>query len=364
MGDIIKNCPWCKKNYILEDNTYSYGCPLVECPSCNKKIWVKDRREIAISGVRLLDRIPLEPIDVCGIVLGGYILSSIFLYGFDWLALVIGGFFFAYSLYDQIKAFSKYEEKKAVIEEETKRSYNRLSHIDYALDLKKAGYKVPQKFLQENKTKGETTIRKGNEDTQEKRDESIEEYLLRLVNRYNSKEDDEYIVSMMSNCPLLTKEQGRLFLGIIIENHFNGKAKALDSFDKLIKYWLEEIANDSGTDKALRYGNISIVAGFLCGTLYPNNIVSLEESDSLSQKYRDLCRKYMENDRKITESTPKETHTTVTPLEETDLYKENSITVNISDDVVKQLRNLKSLYDDEILTEEEYQEKKAQILGR
>ena len=94
------------------------------------------------------------------------------------------------------------------------------------------------------------------------------------------------------------------------------------------------------------------------------NIVSLEESEYLSKKYSDLFRKYMENDRKITESTPKETHTTVTPLEETDLYKENSITVNISDDVVKQLRNLKSLYDDEILTEEEYQEKKAQILGK
>lgn len=354
MGDILKNCPWCKKQYLLKDDTYSYGCPLIECPSCKNRIWVKDRREIAISGVKLLDRTPLVPFDIGGIVLGGYILSSIFLYGFDWLALVLGGLFFAYSLYDQIKAFSKYEKKKAVIEEETKKSYNRLSHIDYALDLKKAGYKVPKKFLEENKAAAEPVIRKENKDTQEKRNESIEEYLLRLVNKYNSKEDDEYIASMMSNWPLLTKEQGRLFLGIIIENHFNGKAKALEAFDKLIKFWLEEIANDSYSDKFIRYGDIEIVTGYLCGALYPNNVVTLEESDNLSKKYGNLCNEYMENDRKTNESMS----------EENTSSNDNSISVDITDDVVKQLRNLKSLYDVEILTEEEYQEKKAQILGK
>lgn len=65
---------------------------------------------------------------------------------------------------------------------------------------------------------------------------------------------------------------------------------------------------------------------------------------------------------------PEETHTLVDieliPLEETTSSEEKSISVDISDEVVKQLRNLKSLYDDEILTEEEYQEKKAQILGK
>ena len=64
---------------------------------------------------------------------------------------------------------------------------------------------------------------------------------------------------------------------------------------------------------------------------------------------------------------PEETHTLVDieliPLEETTSSEEKSISVDISDEVVKQLRNLKSLYD-EILTEEEYQEKKAQILGK
>ena len=65
---------------------------------------------------------------------------------------------------------------------------------------------------------------------------------------------------------------------------------------------------------------------------------------------------------------PEERHTLVDieliPLEETTSSEEKSISVDISDEVVKQLRNLKSLYDDEILTEEEYQEKKAQILGK
>ena len=357
MGDIIKNCPWCKKNYILEDNTYSYGCPLVECPSCNNKIWVKDRREIAISGVRLLDRIPLEPINVAGMIFGGcciYHGSLEGINGISWPYLIIGVAIVGYFLYAQIKAFAKYNEKKEIISKETEKSYSRLSNIDYALSLKKAGYKVPRKFLQKNKPNVEPEIRK----------ENIKEYLLDLANKYYSNENDAYIASMMANCPMLTEEQGKLFLGVIIANHTNGKAKALEAFDKLIKYWIDEITNGSYSDKFMRYSTISIVVGFLSGALYPNNIVSLEESDYLSKKYGDLCRKYMENDRKITESTPKETHTMVTPLEETDLYKENSITVNISDDVVKQLRNLKSLYDDEILTEEEYQEKKAQILGR
>ena len=54
----------------------------------------------------------------------------------------------------------------------------------------------------------------------------------------------------------------------------------------------------------------------------------------------------------------------VTPVSETRQYKSGAIPVDLSDDVVKQLRNLKSLYDEGILTEEEYQDKRNQILGK
>lgn len=122
-------------------------------------------------------------------------------------------------------------------------------------------------------------------------EENIEHYLLGKEKENHIPENDGYVEDMMNNCfsRTVTREQCYMFIGIIVINYYEGKVKALDAFDKLVKYWFVEVLKSSGSsdEKFKQYMTVSLNVSFFCGVLYSNHLVTKEESDALSQIYAD-----------------------------------------------------------------------------
>lgn len=118
------------------------------------------------------------------------------------------------------------------------------------------------------------------------KDQDIEVFLTGLVNGRKEKGNDKYIDYMIQNCHYLKKEHATAFCGVLVANDLYGKDTALDLMDKLFMKWInsETVESIHGPVE----GWMSHTIAFLCGVLYPNEIVTKDESDQLSEYYSDL----------------------------------------------------------------------------
>lgn len=86
--------------------------------------------------------------------------------------------------------------------------------------------------------------------------------------------DENYIKTLLEAIPMSTREDAVGFYKVLIEAKVSGKKAALVRFDKLV----DEI-NERNPEYAV------FIVSSLCGFLFPNGIVSKEESTALSNKY-------------------------------------------------------------------------------
>lgn len=119
--------------------------------------------------------------------------------------------------------------------------------------------------------------------------QDIELLLTEMVNSRKAKEDDDYINYLMQNCHFLKREHATAFYGVLIANALYGKNKALDLMDQLFLKWINSETHES-INRLMEeriYDPQSKIA-FFCGVLFPNGVVTKEESDRLSKTYTDL----------------------------------------------------------------------------
>ena len=137
MKYVTKSCPYCHHSYqVHTDMPKYYGSPLRTCENfqCRKQFIDKDAIEIAVSGVRIVDKMKVSPANILAILMGAAIFGfgiwgkdiMVTLFG---LAFLLGGLFFLW------------------LEKETAASYSRLNNVEYARTLQNLGYAVPSKFL-------------------------------------------------------------------------------------------------------------------------------------------------------------------------------------------------------------------------
>ena len=93
----------------------------------------------------------------------------------------------------------------------------------------------------------------------------------------------------MQNCHFLKKEHATAFYGVLIANSLYGKNKALDLMDQLFLKWInsETLESINRPMEESIYDPQSKIA-FFCGVLFPNGVVTKEESDRLAKTYTDL----------------------------------------------------------------------------
>jgi len=109
---------------------------------------------------------------------------------------------------------------------------------------------------------------------------SIQEELKSMVDRSGNC-DDEYIKYLMENGYGITYDSAKEFYGILFVYAKYGKEEALRKFDLLVKEWIAEYDGSNMQQSAMHIG-------WFCGALFPNGIVSKEESDKLSAKYTEM----------------------------------------------------------------------------
>ena len=154
-----KKCPHCKHTYKFFDADYiGYGSPVRTCESCGKNFIDKDYIEIAIDGIRKVDKKRCSPSTLIGAILfcgifvftlsGNSLSTSDGPPGMD--EIIFFGLLAAGSLYLLISEIRGFKERQRFLAEETIASENRLKNREYAYFLKELGYYVPEKYL--NKT--------------------------------------------------------------------------------------------------------------------------------------------------------------------------------------------------------------------
>jgi len=153
---VTKSCPSCGKSYSVGQPKKSgfYGSPFRRCVFCGGTFIDKEYREIAVSGIREVDKrrvslgtalFPVIPsffilVGIyCGIVLGFDSRSLLF---------ICGGLVFLFLSIYLIRSEAKdFDNRQKFLKEEAARSESRLSNPEYALALRRIGYKVPDKYL-------------------------------------------------------------------------------------------------------------------------------------------------------------------------------------------------------------------------
>ena len=140
---------------------YFYGSPIRQCPKCQTPYLDRHYHEIEIDGIRESDlngkqSLKLTLFCLVGLVIciAGWIflknapgffirkLPTVFVAG-----TLFFGICFIAMLIDALKIFTG--ARKRQLEKERQASVKRLSDREYALKLQKAGYRVPEKYLQE-----------------------------------------------------------------------------------------------------------------------------------------------------------------------------------------------------------------------
>lgn len=109
---------------------------------------------------------------------------------------------------------------------------------------------------------------------------NIQDYLKSAVDE-SGNGNNEYINHIVETGYQISYDDAKAFLGILILHEKKGKAEALAKFDLLVKYWIDS----SDAESVL----LSIGIPFFCGALFPNGVVTKEESDVLSEKYSNMA---------------------------------------------------------------------------
>ena len=151
---LVKNCPFCNKvyeqrSYISwgksprDEDRWLFGAPLLLCPHCNRLFIDKDRQELAITGPRKQDTAVIGPASMRLGILGAALGAILLIPGQTALALIAFGVAAATLIADA----ALYPTRRRKLENERRASEKRLSDPEYARALKRAGYDVPEKYL-------------------------------------------------------------------------------------------------------------------------------------------------------------------------------------------------------------------------
>ena len=158
MKTLVKNCPFCKK--VVEQRSYAswgrqptdedrwlFGTPLRLCPHCGKLFIDKDMQELALTGPRKHDTAVVGPASLRLAAMGGILGAVLLIAGQTAFALVA----FGVALTTLIADAALYPTRKRKLDNERAASAKRLSDPDYARALKRAGYDVPDSYLNPQK---------------------------------------------------------------------------------------------------------------------------------------------------------------------------------------------------------------------
>ena len=153
---ITKNCPFCGKIYeqrsfntrrrgeVTDEDRWVFGSPMKICPGCKKLFIDRDVQELAITGTRKRDRALINPatrtLSLMGLILGGLL----YLAKLKVFALIAAGVGVLCAAVD----VALYPTRMKKLERERQASEKRLSNPDYARALKKAGYDIPERYLE------------------------------------------------------------------------------------------------------------------------------------------------------------------------------------------------------------------------
>ena len=156
MTYITKSCPHCGFPYSVAQPAKSgfYGSPFQRCQLCGQQFIDKDYREIAVSGIRNVDT---QHVSVGTAILGVFpflfMVSGLYIgfsASFDTQTILItagGALFFAGVLWLVVSEAKGYDERQKFLKKESARSEARLQNPQYAAELKRLGYHVPEKYL-------------------------------------------------------------------------------------------------------------------------------------------------------------------------------------------------------------------------
>lgn len=159
-----KKCPHCNHAYTVFEpkGEGHYGSPLLTCEKCGKHFIDKDYREIAVDGIRDVDKKKIAPGSIVLFLfwlLFFFAEVILFLNGqsiiFDnkrsFAELIIVLLIALFLLYQIISNYKSYNIRQEILEKERLASESRLQNYQYALFLKQLGYSVPKKYLDPNK---------------------------------------------------------------------------------------------------------------------------------------------------------------------------------------------------------------------
>jgi hypothetical protein len=142
-----KSCPHCGTSYSFDQgDTYTYGSPIRICQFCHRTFIDNDYIEIAISGVRWVDKLKISP-QALFILFGGSIITFCGFATNEEMFLIFGIPMLLFSVCNIISEYRNHSKRIKFLEDEAAKSEQRLTNPDYALALKNLGYKVPGKFL-------------------------------------------------------------------------------------------------------------------------------------------------------------------------------------------------------------------------
>lgn len=154
MKTLVKNCPFCNKVYEqrsyavwgrqpTDEDRWLFGTPFVLCPHCGKLFVDKDRQELAITGPRKQDTAVIGPASLRLALMGAILGVALLLARQTVLALIAFGVAAATLIADA----ALFPTRRKKLENERTASEKRLSDPEYIRALKRAGYVVPEKYL-------------------------------------------------------------------------------------------------------------------------------------------------------------------------------------------------------------------------
>lgn len=156
MKTLVKNCPHCGK--VCEQRAYMargregtdedrwlFGTPLKLCPNCRELYIDRDMQEMAITPPRKRDTalVGASTLKIAG--LGAILGTAMHLGKLHTLGWITWGVALATLAAD----LALYPTRMGKLKREKQASEQRLSDPKYALALKRAGYDVPERYLQE-----------------------------------------------------------------------------------------------------------------------------------------------------------------------------------------------------------------------
>jgi hypothetical protein len=90
-----------------------------------------------------------------------------------------------------------------------------------------------------------------------------------------------------------------MFEGVLVAYLLYGKKKALELADRLFIKWINAGAdNDAQKLKEEICYDPKMKIPWFCGALYPNGVVTKEESNELSKKYSDMLMRHLASQHK------------------------------------------------------------------